>query len=72
MMTVHQSAEYATVSESLIYAWCADGTLPHTRVGRKGKRGHIRIRREDLDGVLTTLKVEAKPDARLPLNHIRA
>ena len=69
-MTVAKAAARAAVSESLIYAWCADGTLPHTRVGRRGKRGHIRIAAEDLDGVLASFKVEAKP-TRPQLNHIR-
>jgi excisionase family DNA binding protein len=56
-LTVAEAARRAGVSESLVYAWCADGTLPHTRVGRKGKRGHIRITVEDLDGVLASFKV---------------
>lgn len=55
-MTVAEAALRACVSESLIYAWCADGTLPHTRMGRKGKRGTIRIAVEDLDGVLAAFK----------------
>jgi hypothetical protein len=60
------------VSESLVYAWCSEGTLPHTRVGRKGKRGHIRVAVEDLDGVLATLKVtRAGETAPVALKHIR-
>jgi excisionase family DNA binding protein len=57
MLTVAQASQRACVSESLVYAWCNDGTLPHTRVGRKGKRGHIRIAVEDLDGVMAAFKV---------------
>ncbi|MBP3958414.1 helix-turn-helix domain-containing protein [Gemmata sp. G18] len=57
MLTVKQAAERAAVSESLIYAWIADGTLPHVRLGRKGKRGTIRVSVEDLDGALATFKV---------------
>ena len=68
-MTVAEAAKHACVSESLIYAWCAEGTLPHTRVGRKGRRGHIRIAVEDLDGVLAAFKVEGNGDA-LHLTHI--
>jgi excisionase family DNA binding protein len=71
MITVKQAAEHACVSQSLIYAWCADNTLPHTRVGRKGKRGHIRIAVEDLDAVLATLKVTGQTLQCLPLKHIR-
>lgn len=70
VLTVAQAALRAAVSDSLIYAWCADGTLPHTRVGRKGKRGHIRIAAEDLDALMASFKVEAKP-AHLHLNHIQ-
>jgi len=28
-LTVKQAALHASVSESLIYRWCEDGTLPH-------------------------------------------
>ena len=61
MLTVKAAAARAAVSESLIYAWCADGTLPHMRVGRKGKRGKILIAGEDLDGVLASFKVSTPP-----------
>gem|GEM_PF-1484253 len=57
MLTVTEAALRASVSVSLIYVWCSDGTLPHIRVGRKGKRGHIRIAEEDLDSVLAEFKV---------------
>jgi excisionase family DNA binding protein len=60
-VTVRQAAERAAVSESLVYAWVADGTLPHTRLGRKGKRGTIRIAVEDLDGILAEFKVGTRP-----------
>jgi excisionase family DNA binding protein len=59
MLTVAQAALRACVSESLVYAWCSEGTLPHTRVGRKGKRGNIRITIEDLDGVMAAFKVSS-------------
>ncbi|QEG26692.1 Helix-turn-helix domain protein [Gemmata obscuriglobus] len=65
MLTVREAAERAAVSESLIYAWCADGTLPHMRLGRKGKRGTIRIRVEDLDGMMAAFKVSG-PSASAP------
>ena len=64
-LTVAEAAARAAVSESLVYAWCADGTLPHSRLGRKGKRGTIRIAVEDLDGVLAAFKV-SKPSASAP------
>ena len=72
MSSVRQAAVRACVSESLIYAWCAEGTLPHTRVGRRGKRGSIRIAAEDLDGVLAAFKVGAKSGRPLPLTYIKA
>jgi excisionase family DNA binding protein len=72
MLTVKEAALRACVSESLIYAWIADRTLPHTRLGRNGKRGTIRIAVEDLDGVLAAFKVAGKGahPAPLALKHI--
>jgi excisionase family DNA binding protein len=69
VLTVTEAALRACVSESLIYAWCSDGTLPHTRLGRKGKRGVIRIAAEDLDGMLASFTVVGKLSA-LSLNHL--
>lgn len=66
MLTVKQAAARACVSESLIYAWCADGTLPHLRIGRRGKRGTIRIAIEELDGVLAAFKVSGRPSVSAP------
>lgn len=80
-MTVAEAAKHLNVSDSLIYAWCADGTLPHMRVGRTGKRGHIRIAVEDLDAVMAAFKVCGKvrepiatptlPTPKLKLRHLR-
>jgi excisionase family DNA binding protein len=52
MLTVKVAATTTGYSRSLIYALCHDGQLRHTRVGRKGKRGGIRIRSEDLERLL--------------------
>ncbi|HYH66522.1 MAG TPA: helix-turn-helix domain-containing protein [Urbifossiella sp.] len=71
MLTVQQAAERAAVSESLVYAWVADGTLPHTRLGRKGKRGTIRIDPADLDGVLAAFKVGARPAPPPPVKPVK-
>jgi excisionase family DNA binding protein len=60
VLTVKQAAEYASLSESLIYAWCNDGTLPHIRAGRRGKRGTIRIDKDDLVLVLGSFKVSGQ------------
>jgi excisionase family DNA binding protein len=59
-MTVAEAAVHATVSEALIRQWVREGTLPHFRLGAKGRRGKIMIRVEDLDGVLANFKVERK------------
>ncbi|OWK42088.1 hypothetical protein FRUB_04166 [Fimbriiglobus ruber] len=56
-----EAAARACISESLVYQWIADGTLPHFRVGAKGKRGKILIEVEDLDGVMAGFKV-GKPE----------
>lgn len=52
MLTVKNAAKRVGVSPSLIYALCAEGRLPHVRLGREGKRGTIRIRLEDLDELI--------------------
>lgn len=57
MLTVREAAVRAGVSDSLIYAWVTEGTLPCLRLGRKGKRGTIRIAPEDLDVALATFRV---------------
>lgn len=76
MLTVLQAAERAGVSEALVRAWVADGSLPHYRLGRKGSRGKIMIAAADLDGLLSGFKVEAsvprpKPVKPAPLKHLR-
>ncbi|AMV24244.1 Helix-turn-helix domain protein [Gemmata sp. SH-PL17] len=78
MLTVAQAAVYATVSERLIREWVTSGLLPVLRLGAKGRRGHIRIQREDLDATLAAFKVtRAQPGprrhpARKPaLKHLR-
>jgi excisionase family DNA binding protein len=70
MLTPKQVAERIGVSDSLVYEWCAEGLLPHYRVGRKGKRGKVLIEQADLDAFLTNCRHEAKPPVPL-LKHIR-
>lgn len=78
MMTVKTAAAYACVSEATLRGWLREG-LPHFRVGAKGKRGHIRITREDLDSWLASFKVTkhepepTKAPARFPsvFKHLR-
>ena len=57
MLTVKEAAERACVSESLVRGWVRDGSLPHFRLGAKGRRGKIAIAPEDLDGLLASFKV---------------
>lgn len=77
MFTVAEAAVYATVSERLIRQWIADGQLPVIRVGARNRRGHIRIQREDLDGLLSSFKVtEKRPEpvkapARSSFKHLK-
>lgn len=61
-MTVKQAAEHVGVSESLVYAWCKCGMLPHARLGRPGKRGTIRIDQDEFENFLRTMKVSGQPE----------
>jgi excisionase family DNA binding protein len=59
LLTVAEAAERTGVSESLVYAWCSGGQLPHFRLGNAGRRGAIRIAEADLDALLASCRVEA-------------
>jgi len=71
MMTVKQAAERATVSESLIYAWCKTGLLTHVRFGRFGKRGTIRIDEKEFENFLHMMTVSEMPQDEGELKHIK-
>ncbi len=81
MLTVQQAALLAGVSDSLIRIWIADGTLPHYRLGARGKRGKIAIASDDLDAVLKSCKVgtcvrcqstqSVKPNRPIKLKHLQ-
>ena len=58
-LTPKEAAERAGVSVSLIYQWCAEGHLPHYRVGTRGRRGKILIAPEDLDAFMESMKVSS-------------
>jgi excisionase family DNA binding protein len=45
-VTVREAATKIGVSASLVYELCRQGVLRHTRHGRPGKRGTIRISEE--------------------------
>lgn len=70
MLTPKQVAARVGVSDSLVYEWCAQGLLPHYRMGRKGKRGKVLIEEADLSAFLAGCRQEAKLEVP-PLKHIR-
>jgi excisionase family DNA binding protein len=53
---VREAAEKLGCSASLIYAFIEEGRLPHIRLGRRGKRGKISIREEDLKKFVESLQ----------------
>jgi excisionase family DNA binding protein len=57
MFTVKQAAERLGVSESLVYALCANRMLRHVRVGIR--RGRIQIPPDAVDEYLAGRTVEA-------------
>lgn len=71
-LTVKQAASYASVGAALVYGWCADGTLPHMRVGARGKRGKILIAVEDLDAVLASFKIGKREPTVAPAPPVTA
>jgi excisionase family DNA binding protein len=69
MLTPKQAAERLNVSDSLIYAWCSAGALPHYRFGKPGRRGKILIDEVELDAFVAAHRREARAEAP-PLKHI--
>jgi len=71
MLTVKQAAVRLGVSPSLVYALCGTGVIPHTRHGRPGKRGCIRIEEAALESYRQSCKGEGRHTAApLRLRHI--
>ena len=58
-MTVAEFAMRAEISLSLAYSLVQEGRVPCRRIGRKGRRGKIIIREDDLARFLESVKVEA-------------
>jgi len=69
-LSVKQAAAQAGVSVALVYAWIAEG-LPHYRMGRQGRRGHIRIALADLQAFLASQKQEGRPCMAAPIPRIK-
>lgn len=61
LLTPKEAAARARVSRSLIYTWCDERRLPHSRAGASGKRGRILIRLVDLEALLAELRVDRHP-----------
>jgi excisionase family DNA binding protein len=73
VLTVQQAAGRLGVSRSLVYALCAAGVVAHTRHGRSGKRGCIRIEEAALEAYRLSCRGERRPTAAPPpLQHITA
>jgi excisionase family DNA binding protein len=70
VLTVAEAAERMGVSDSLVYELCKAGLIRHTRHGRPGKRGCIRIEENDLQAYLAASIHEIRPPAP-PLKHIK-
>ncbi|VTR93074.1 transcriptional regulator : : HTH_17 [Gemmata massiliana] len=56
-MTVKEAADRIGISQSLVYALCHESILAHTRHGRPGCRGTIRISE---DAVVAYLAASAR------------
>jgi excisionase family DNA binding protein len=69
-MTVKQAAARIGVSDSLVYELCKAGLIRHTRHGRPGKRGCIRIEEADLDAYRASCLRETREPGP-PLRHIK-
>lgn len=70
-LSVKEAAERIGVSPSLVYALCHEGVLPHTRHGRTGKRGCIRITEEAISVYVKASKGEGRHQpAPLILRHL--
>jgi excisionase family DNA binding protein len=53
---VKEAAKRLEISDSLCYALVEEGRLPCRRIGRKGKRGKIVIREDDLAVFLESVR----------------
>ena len=70
-LSVRDAALRVGVSASLVYQWCAEGTLPHYRLGGSGRRGKIVIDPAELDKLFADSRVSGGGAGTEPLRHIR-
>jgi excisionase family DNA binding protein len=59
-VTVKEFAERAEISLSLAYALIKEGRVPCRRIGRKGRRGKIVIKEDDLNKFLESVRVKSE------------
>lgn len=71
MLTVKQAAKRAGISASLVYELCALGLIRHSRHGRPGRRGTIRISEEAIAEYVASCEREQPLLDEGPLKHIR-
>ena len=64
-MTVQEAARRIGVSASLVYALVHEGVIPHTRHGRPGKRGTIRITDEAIEEYIAACEQVVPDDEEL-------
>jgi excisionase family DNA binding protein len=70
-MTVKEMARLTGISESLIYDLCRLGVLRHSRHGRPGRRGTIRIGEDAIAEYRASCQQQGPPAPLPALRHIR-
>jgi hypothetical protein len=55
---IPEACRILSIGETLLREQMADGRLPFSRIGKKGKRGRILIRVADLERLLVKTTVE--------------
>jgi excisionase family DNA binding protein len=70
-LTVKQAAARIGVSQSLVYELCQDGIIKHTRHGRPGRRGTIRISDEAVAEYMAACEREGGVNDDSSLKYIR-
>jgi len=72
MLTVKELASRLGISPSLVYALCDAGVIAHTRHGRPGKRGCIRIEETEAERYREQCKGEGRHrPAPMILKHLK-
>ena len=69
-LSVREAARRIGVGASLVYQSCAEGVLPHYRLGASGRRGKILIEPAELDRLWEARRIEGGRNSTEPLRHI--